>query len=74
MKELIEKNKQTLNQNRSQFRRVFGIELHRFMHPLFGFDAIRFDEWLGTPDGISTYDYIKETKGNEALTLVQGLV
>ena len=71
---MIEHNKQILNQNRDQFQQTFHISLTRFMHPLFGFDIVAFDAWLGTPDGISTSDYLMQTKGKVALSLVLNLL
>ena len=74
MKELVEHNKQILAKGRAEFQQTFGVPLTRFMHPLFGFDVITFDEWLGTPDGTSTADYILSTKGQPALTLIESLI
>jgi len=72
--DLIQHNKDKLNQSRDKFQLIFGIPLTRFMHPLFGFDIVNFDTWLGTPDGTSTHDYLLETKGQEALNLVESLL
>ena len=74
LSEIANQNKDKLNANRDEFQRVFGIPLHRFFHPFWGFDVIKFDEWLKTPDGTSTADYIKQTKGQNALTLVEELL
>ena len=74
MVDLVRENKQKFNAGQQQFQGIFGVPLHRFWHPLFGFDVIKFDEWLGTPDGTSTHDHILNTKGQGALTLVEGLI
>ena len=74
MKELVEHSKQVKAQYGAEFQQVCGVPLHRFMHPLFGFGVVAFDEWLGTPDGISTHDYLLKTKGQAAVTLIYNLI
>jgi hypothetical protein len=72
--EMVEHNKRLLNQYREEFQQTFGVALSKFMHPMFGFDIVAFDSWLGTPDGTSTADYLAKTKGKKALTLVESLL
>ena len=55
------------------FKRIFGRNLSEFW-TITGFDVVRFDDWLGTPDGVSTHDYLKTSYGEEALALVQGFL
>ena len=74
MADLVSLNKQKLNSNRADFARFFGVPLHRFMHPLFGFDVIEFDDWLGTPDGKSSHEFIIEKFGKEADELVEKII
>lgn len=59
-----------------KFQEVFGVPLAQFMDPIpvLGFDVIAFDEWLGTPDGTSTYDYLLQKYGKEAQTLIKSLL
>lgn len=72
--EQFEHNKSQLHTHADGFRRVFGISLSRFMHPLFGFDVVRFDEWIGTPDGVSLSGYLTSKYGDAARTLVEELI
>jgi len=72
--DLVWHNKGLLDQYRQQFQQVFGAPLSKFMHPLFGFDIVRFDEWLKTPDGTSTADYLKQTKGETGYNLIASLI
>ena len=72
--DLIGKNKKLLLENAEKFRRTFGVALHKFMSPLVGFDIVRFDEFLGTPEGISTRDYINRKYGIKAVELIEKLI
>ena len=56
------------------FQSYFGVGLPKYWSPIFGFDVVGFDEYLKTPDGVSTADYIKKTYGHEAMILVKGLL
>lgn len=72
--DLLSYHKKLLDSNRDKFQRTFGVPLHRFMHPLFGFDVIAFDDFLKTPDGQSTHDYLLEKFGQEADALIESLI
>ena len=74
MVNLIVHNKALLRENRDVFFRTFEVPLTRFMHPLLGFDVVAFDDWLGTPDGISTSDHILAKYGEPARELVFKLI
>ena len=74
MADLVQCNKQNLARGREQFQQIFGLSLGKFMHPLFGFDIVAFDEWLGTPDGISLRDHLLSTKGQDAVSLIESLI
>ena len=74
VQDLVRRNKDILLKKQYEFRQTFGIPLAKFWHPIFGFDVVAFDTWLGTPDGISTYDYLRDTKGPGAVTLVESLI
>lgn len=56
-----------------EFKTIFGIQVTHFANVL-GFDVIKFDEWLGTPDGISTADYLTQRYGDRARQLVESLL
>ncbi len=57
------------------FLRVFGISLkHFWIDNILGFNVIAFDDWLKTPDGISTRDFIRQKYGDEAVAIVEDLI
>lgn len=72
--DIIGKNKKLLLENADEFRRTFGVVLHKFMSPITGFDIVRFDDFLGTPEGISTRDYINRKYGIKAVRLIERLI
>ena len=74
MQELIKKNKENIVAHRLNFRHTFGRELTAFMHPLLGFDVIAFDDYLKTPDGQSTNDFITEKYGEAACEMIHALL
>ena len=73
-RELAQSNKSKLEGSRDQFRQTFGEPLHRFWHPLFGFDIVAFDAWIGPPDGISLHDHLLSTKGQSTVTFIEELI
>ena len=64
------------NQLIQNFQRIFRGKAHlmSFMHPLLGFDVVKFDDWLKPPDGTSTEDFIKQQYGPEAVALMHKLI
>lgn len=56
------------------FRRTFGVSMRPYMDFLLGFDIVKFDDWLGTPDGTSAADWLKQKYGDEACALVEALL
>lgn len=50
-------------QARALFEATFGLSLHRYLHPIFGFDVVRFDQDIRTPDGTSTEQFITQKYG-----------
>lgn len=61
--------------NCDEFQRVFKTRLKPFWPDnIFGFDIVKFDEWLGTPDNMSMTDYIKERFGQEGNDLIDKLL
>jgi len=73
-RDYILKYKQLLHDNSNAFQTTFGVPLSQFWDTFTGFDVVKFDEWLGTPDGTSTRDYITSKYGEEATKLVEGLI
>ena len=66
----IIKNKKLLL-HADEFYARFGIRLHKFMSPLFGFDVVKFDElFLKTPDGESCKEYCDKKYGADAVILL----
>lgn len=54
------------------FKRFFGIELSEYWeNPAYlGFDVIKFDSFIETPDNKSTLDHVRDTYSREAMELV----
>ena len=61
-------------QQRQEFIKHFNTQINRFWHPFFGFDIIKFDEWIGTPDGTSTRDYIAQKYSPEAAQFISDML
>ena len=69
------KRHEILELHGSSFHRLFGCNLDLFLHPLFGFDVIAFDEQLiKPPNGTSTRQAILEKQGQEAVDLILHLL
>ena len=56
------------------FRRIFGVSMRPFLDLITGFDIVKFDDWMKTPDGISTSDFLRKKYGDEAHAIVRGLL
>ena len=56
------------------FWMYFKLRLNDYIEPLTGFDIIKFDDDIKTPDGKSTHDWIVEHYGKEANALVEKLL
>ena len=65
LSDIVEENKRILRDNRDKFRRVFGVDLVKFMHHITGFDVVAFDSWLKVPDGESTEGFITRKYGKD---------
>ena len=59
---------------RGLFCDTFGRSLDDFMHPLLGFDVVKFDEFIVPPDGVSLSDFLAKKYGEDARVLVQNLL
>jgi hypothetical protein len=57
-----------------QFRKFFGRPVQDFMCPVTGFDVIKFDEWAGTPDGVSCRDHIEKKFGKGSASIIETLI
>ena len=58
----------------TKFRQYFGANLANYLHPIYGFEIIKFDGLIQPPDGKSTKDVIAEKYGTEAVELVLELI
>lgn len=72
--DVVEQNKNILSDNRAEFKRIFGIDMVGFMHPLLGFDIIKFDDYVKTPDGESLHDFIGRKYGDEAIAIIEKII
>ena len=66
--------KKLTNLDQKKFQTYFNASITKFWHPLFGFDIIKFDGFLQTPDGISTKDFITKNQGEEAAEFIKYLI
>lgn len=57
-----------------EFKRTFNRPLSEFWSAHYGFDLIKFDDWLQTPDGTSTPDHLKITYSGSACVLIKRLI
>ena len=74
MKQQILKNINKRKKYHYQFKEIFNIELSNFFDNITGFDIIKFDEWLDTPDGKSCSDFITEKYGINATKMIEDLI
>lgn len=57
-----------------QFQIYFNVPLHRFWHPILGFDIVKFNDWLSVPDNISIRDYLTDKYSKEVSDFIAELV
>jgi len=57
-----------------QFKKLFGVPVQGFWCPITGFDVVKFDQWAGTPDGVSCRDHIEQKFGKESVSMVEVLM
>jgi len=60
--------------HRKEFENTFKLKFDNYFSNLLGFDIVKFDEDIKTPDGISTKDFITKTYGEDAVKLIQALI
>lgn len=65
----------------AKFKHFFQTDIHPFIVDprlnvlgYYQFNIVKFDEWLRTPDGTSTKDYIKQKYGDEASAFIEHLI
>ena len=74
LRDIVLKNKKLEHDYKSKFQEVFGITLSNFMDPITGFKIVEFDQYIKTPDGISTRDYLLRNSGEETVKLIEILI
>ena len=71
---MMDNNKKRLKYAGS-FQSVFGVSLGKFWSVLTGIDIVKFDEeFMKTPDGVSTEEFVKQKYGELGLSIVRGLL
>ena len=71
---MLDNNKKRLAYSGS-FQSVFGVSLREFWSILTGFDIIKFDEeFMKTPDGISTEEFVRQKYGELGVSIIKGLI
>ena len=74
LRDIVLKNKKLEHDLKDEFQLIFGKTLHDFMDPVTGFDLIAFDDYIKTPEGTSTHDWLAEnnTRGFEIVKKLIG--
>lgn len=76
--EMVYANKKKIHKYSHSFRETFNLNLCNYLggfwQLLFGFDIIKFDKDIKTPDGTSTKEFILDKYGEEAVNLISDLL
>ena len=57
------------------FQKTFGINLHPFMNPIYGFQILKFERWLNRiDDGTSIRQYVAKKYNKKAAELINDLL
>lgn len=56
------------------FIQTFRVSLGPFWNSTTGFDVIKFDEWLGVPDGESTENFVRTNYGEAGVAIIKRLI
>jgi len=68
------RNKEIFMQAAPEFKKIFGMNLFNYWCVYTGFDVIKFDDAIQTPDGKSTSAFLKEKWGDEAEQFIRNLI
>jgi hypothetical protein len=68
------KRREAVSQYTEQFQRTFGTPLHRFNHPVLGFDAVAFDTTVVRSGDRSCAEVVKERYGDAAVVMLLALI
>ena len=72
--EIMKRNRELELIHSKAFYMYFHFALHNYMDYLTGFDIVKFDDAIHTPDGVSTSDHIEKHYGAEATALIKRLI
>ena len=71
----IKLNLDKFKRNYHPFRNIFKVKLSEFwINNLLGFDIVKFDEYIETPDGVSMSEHIEQVYGEVAHAIVSDLI
>ena len=56
------------------FQKTFRLKLKNYLDPLTGFDIVKFDEDIKTPEGRSCDEFISEKYGPDSSSIIKGLI
>jgi len=62
------------NEIATRFRQATGLNLFHYWDTLTGFDVLKFDAQIQTPDGVSTREHLRVTRGDVAVQVVEDLL
>ena len=74
MKKMINDNIQKGKKHSINFKQTFGLSMIDYMCPITGFNICKFDDYIKTPNGISTKMFIEEKYGKNAVKLIESLI
>jgi len=60
--------------NAEKFQNIFGLRLINYTDVFTGFDIVKFDMDINTPDGTSIKDFIKKKYGEDAQKLIKEFI
>ena len=77
----VKEKNELWDRSKEKFKQIFKEDLDKFIDYIFwqcnrrkSIDVVYFDQWLQTPKGISTNQYVKEKYGDEAVELINSLI
>lgn len=75
----LHKHRKNIQAHSAEFKRIFNRNLRDYygsnaLDMIFGFDIVKFDQDIKTPDGKSMADHITKKYGKEAHDLIKTLI
>ena len=74
VKGIVASNGEKKHKEADAFYHVFGVPITKYMHPLFGFEVILFDEFINPPDGTSLAQAVEDKYGLEGYNILARLM